>query len=287
MIKFCNSCDKGGDIELHFTNKCDNKCVYCTAQQTNVENSNGVPNADSILKSLNTIKDPIQVAILGGEPCLYINELYDVVKRIKTETNKPVFISSSIPITCYNNKELFFKILDEVDNFNLSAQHYDNEIADKLRGTTSTYNRWEFYKEMSRYSDKISVSFNIVKGFLDNKESICRCIREFASIGYKKFQLNEIAHNDKFYIGFDKVFGVRLKSAYSYGCMSTLDNNLLGINNVEVILRRACFLATNMVNVTASDTLKAFVKIFRPAPNTYSISGNGKFNKMRFKSIKD
>jgi len=76
-----NSCDDiYTSLDVRFTKKCDNNCSFCIEKEG--LSSLGKTNVDELITSTKNsgIKD---ILILGGEPFLYPNDLYNYVIGIR------------------------------------------------------------------------------------------------------------------------------------------------------------------------------------------------------------
>ena len=82
-----NCCDGiYNSYDVHFTKFCDNKCAFCVDRDSPVING-GRPDwkvmADAIINNQEGFDD---VLILGGEPLLFLDEVYNFVKALKENT---------------------------------------------------------------------------------------------------------------------------------------------------------------------------------------------------------
>ena len=220
----CNCCDGiYNSFDVHFTSLCDNNCRHCIDKCYNGLNI-PKPNVDTIVKTIVDHSEGLDdVLFLGGEPCLYLDELIDCVKQLKEKTNLKLFVTTSVPKICYDDKEKFFKLLDLLDGLNISAQHYKEEIADEIRNVgKSKYDRQSFYNSLP-HKEKIRINLNIVKPYLYTKEDIVNCLNHYDKMGFNSIKLSEIQHGKDVFVSFEKVFGIKLGSAYSHGCQTYLD----------------------------------------------------------------
>lgn len=273
MKLFCNCCDGiYNSLDVHFTSSCDNKCKHCV---DSVYHGLGLikPDINKIFDTIVSTKGVDDVLFLGGEPLLFLEDLLKLVKRLKAETGLKVFATTSMPKVCYDKYEIFLDLLDYLDGLNISAQHNDEEIADKIRGTKSLYDRQSFYKGIPEtLKKKIRINLNIVKPYLYTKEGIEECLRYYDSLGFGSIKLSEIQHGTEHYISFADIFGIRLKSAYTNGCQRYLDTGeiLPGIKT-PILLKRSCFLCESSLKASISDGLKMLCKFFIKPKNIYGI----------------
>lgn len=269
MMLFAKNCCDGAykSYDVHFTKMCDNKCAFCV-DKGSIEINKGKPDwrkiADSIIANQEGFDD---VLILGGEPCLFLDELISLVDKLKEETNLKVYVTSSVPKTCFDDRYSFGYLLHKVDGFNISAQHYQEDIADKIRGTKSQYDRQAFYRSMI-YKEKVRINLNIVRGYLDTKEELINCFKHYDAMGFNSIKLSEIQHSTKDYISFEEIFGVKFPSPYSGGCQSWVDTEqVFGEKlNTPILLKRSCFICESSLKASFMDGVKVMTKILNRKP---------------------
>lgn len=268
----CNCCDGiYSSFDVHFTSACDNKCAHCIDRRFD---GLGLTKPD-VSAIVETITDNSQglddVLFLGGEPCLYLNELLDCVRQIKARTNLKVFVTTSVPKICHDQQETFYALIDELDGINLSVQHHNEIVADQIRRTTSAYDRQAFYRGLPN-KEKIRVNLNVVKPYLSTKEELSSCIQHYDSMGFSSIKLSEIQHGKDVYVSFADVFGFDMPSAYSHGCQTYIDiAKILPGVSTPLLLKRSCFLCEESLNASLVDGLKMMVKMFLPSRNKYGV----------------
>lgn len=264
LLKYnVNTCDQiASEVMVHFTKYCENKCRFCI-DATNKGIKLQKPDVESIFNTINSIKDKItDVTISGGEPCLYLEELYDLVKRIKEKTNLNVGIMSSLPTTCWVKRDLFFTILDMIDNFSFSPQHYNEEIADKIRGCKSKYNHQELYRIMP-HKEKMCVNINLIKGLLEEKDDVLSCIKHYNDLGYKNIRLAELFEKEDMFVPVENIFDVKLNPPFACGCRTQIDaKKWIPSFNGKLTLKRACFMVNKKRHATLRDLLKIVTRNF-------------------------
>ena len=269
----CNCCDGiYNSFDVHFTSLCDNNCRHCIDKCYNGLNI-PKPNVDAIVKTIVDNSEGLDdVLFLGGEPCLYLDELIDCVKQLKEKTKLKLFVTTSVPKVCYDNKEKFFKLLDLLDGLNISAQHYKEDIADEIRNVgKSKYDRQAFYNSLP-HKEKIRINLNIVKPYLYTKEDLINCLNHYDKMGFNSIKLSEIQHGKDVFVSFEKVFGIKLGSAYSHGCQTYLDmDKIIKGFKTPVLLKRSCFMCEDTLKASFSDGLKVFSKCFIKPKNKYGV----------------
>ncbi len=270
-----NCCDGlYNSFDVHFTSACDNKCSHCIDLKYNGFGINK-PNVNEIVKTIiNNQNGYDDVLFLGGEPCLYLNELLDCVKQLKSKTNLKIFVTTAVPKICFDEYESFKELLECIDGINLSVQHYDETIADDIRKTTSKYDRQNFYKELP-YKDKIRINLNIVKPYLYTKEDIMNCLLHYDELGFNSIKISEIQHGSNYFVSFEKTFNINLNSPYYSGCQKYLDvKNIKELKNIKtpILLKRSCFMCEETLKASFMDGIKVLYKYFnRSVDNKYGV----------------
>jgi len=268
----CNCCDGiYNSLDIHFTSACDNNCSHCVDKcynGLNISKPNVKAIVDTILQNQEGIDD---VLFLGGEPCLYLDELVDCVSQIKQKTALKVFVTTSVPKICKTRYSKFLELLDLLDGINLSVQHYKEDIADKIRNTISKYDRQTFYSSLPQ-KDKIRINLNIVKPYLYTKDDISACLKYYNTMGFNSIKLSEIQHGKDVFVSFEKVFGIPLGSPYSYGCQTYLNmDEILEGFKTPVLLKRSCFMCEDTLNASLEDGIKIFGNLFKSSKNKYGV----------------
>ena len=273
---FKNNCCDGiyNSIDVHFTSACDNACKHCVDMRFSglgISRPEPFKIARSVIFNSEGVDD---VLFLGGEPCLYLQELIVCIDYIKTVTDLKVFVTTSVPKTCYDNRGLFTELLSMVDGINLSVQHNDETIADDIRNVgSSKYDRQALYESLP-FKDKIRINLNLVKPHLHTKSQIMECLHHYDDMGFGSIKISEIQHGSEFYTSFCDVFELNLGSPYWSGCQTYI--SLDGINT-PILLKRSCFLCEETLAASAMDAIKVISKVFVRPTNKYCVVyGNGK-----------
>lgn len=261
MIKYnVNTCDQiCSELQVHFTKSCPNKCPFCIdATNRGLENKTPIPHIGAIYKRILKYKDNIEsVCISGGEPMLYMSDLLALIMLLKENTNLKVYVITAVPENCYKYKNLFKLILERCDGMAISPQHYNEEIADQMRGHKSTFDRQAFYAEMP-YKEKVTMNINMVKPYLCEKDEILKCIEHYNKMGFKDIKLVELFNMEKMYVSFEETFGVKLKSPFGHGCKTEFDiTPWIPSYEGKFTLKRTCFLVNKLLHANLSDMFKA------------------------------
>lgn len=268
----CNCCDGiYNSFDVHFTSICDNRCLHCI---DNCFEGSGIakPNVDAIVKTIVENKEGLDdVLFLGGEPCLYLDELINCVEQLKEKTSLKLYVTTSVPVVCKSEYDKFVKLIELLDGINLSVQHYKEDIADKIRKTESKYDRQAFYSSLP-HKEKIRINLNIVKPYLYTKNDISECLRHYDEMGFNSIKLSEIQHGKDVFISFEETFGIKLGSPFSDGCQTYLDmNKVLPGFKTSVLLKRSCFMCEETLKASFKDGIKVAYKAFNEPVNKYGV----------------
>ena len=280
---FKNNCCDGiyNSFDVHFTSLCDNKCAHCIDKKYDGLNINK-PDVTKITQSIIYNCDGYDdVLFLGGEPCLFLEELIDCIRIIKRCTSLKCYVTTSVPKICYDRFDLFIQLLQVVDGINLSVQHYKEDIADDIRKTISKFDRQKFYANLP-FKSKIRINLNIVKPYLYKKEDILTCLKHYDDMGFLDIKLSEIQHGKEYFVSFEKIMGIKLNSSYSHGCQTLIDmKQFIPDYKGKLLLKRSCFLCEETLKASAMDGVKAAYRLIAPKPkNKYAVVyENGVINK--------
>ncbi len=276
-----NCCDGiYNSLDVHFTSACDNKCAHCIDLKYDGLGVNK-PDVESIINTITNNSDGIDdVLFLGGEPCLYLPELIHCIKEIKRMTSLKIYVTTSVPKTCYDNQELFCELISLLDGINLSVQHHVEDIADQIRNTESKYDRQAFYKNLPM-KEKIRINLNIVKPYLYSYIGISHCLMHYDAMGFNSIKLSEIQHGKDCFVSFEDVFGIKLKPAYTYGCQTYLKmGEILPGFKTPILLKRSCFMCEETLEASLIDGAKALYKLVIKPKNNYGVVyGDGSLTK--------
>lgn len=244
---------------------------------------NTKPNVDLLVKTIVNMQDDYDdVLFLGGEPCLFLDELIDCIKQLREKTKLKLYVTTSVPKVCYDNKEKFEELIELLDGINLSVQHHNPEIADEIRRTKSLYNRNEFYNSL-KHKEKIRINLNIVKPYLHTKEQLTECLQFWDKMRFNSIKLSEIQHGEEFFVSFEKVFGINYGSPYYHGCQKYIDmSKIIKDFKTPLLLKRSCSLCEDTLKASIKDGIKVLYKALidnKPKNNYCVIYGNGTVSK--------
>ena len=274
-----NTCDHIHDeLMVHLTYSCPNHCEFC------IDKKNGPPKDDqisvrSIYKIIQEMKDKIRsVTISGGEPLMFLEQCLSLVKLIKLNCpNLKVSVITSLPRNV--NIEMLFDLLDLCDSMSISIMSYNMKIRESIFGTPYSHlDNMQLVKSLVPWQEKITLSFNLIKGKFDTDADIYYNLNYFNRMGYTKFRLQELTNHEDLYVSIEDILEKKLSgSPFSDGCLKELDEvyELLGPDfSGKVLVKRACFVVCNKNKATFRDLIKAATRKLRD--NTFGVVyGNG------------
>lgn len=268
----CNCCDGiYNSFDVHFTSACDNRCAHCIDKcfdGLNITKPDVKAITDTIIKNKEGLDD---VLFLGGEPCLYLEELLQCAKILKEKTDLKLFVTTSVPKVCQDKSDLFYELIELLDGINLSTQHYKESVADEIRKTKSLYDRQSFYNSLP-HKEKIRINLNIVKPYLYTKEDITECLKHYDKMGFNSIKLSEIQHGKDVFVSFEKTFNISLGSPFSHGCQTYLDmNKIITGFKTPVLLKRSCFMCEETLKASLTDGIKVVNHMISTPKNKYGV----------------
>ncbi len=270
---FMKNCCDGiyNSFDVHFTSACDNRCEHCIDMKydgTGIKKPDPDAIASTIIKNQNGYDD---VLFLGGEPCLYLDELIYCINKIKARTRLKVFVTTAVPKICHDEEDMFLKLIEITDGINLSVQHHKESVADNIRATKSKYDRQSFYRFLPS-KEKIRINLNIVKPYLYTKKDISDCLRHYDKMFFNSIKLSEIQHGKDHFVSFEDTFGVGYGSPYYEGCQKYIDtDDVIPGMKTPVLLKRSCFLCEETLKASIMDGVKMCYRYFKKPRNRYGV----------------
>lgn len=259
LLKYnSNICDRiNNELMVMITKSCPNSCTFCI-DKFNV-GIKGHPDFESIKERVaEYVYKVSHITISGGEPLLYLDEILDLIKFIKKFwPDKIVTINTSIPFECYLFRDKFIEIIENVNEILLSAQHYDQEIADKIRCSKSKFNRNEFYSELP-HKEKFLISLNVHKPYLYNRDDILKNIDFFYKLGFNNIKLAELFERPDMYVSIKDVLDIKLPRPFAVQCSNKNVNikHLLPDFNGNLTIKTVCFIKSKNLKANFWDFFK-------------------------------
>ena len=260
MIKLnCNTCDgifNKDKLTVRFTKACPHKCPFCIEKTSNLESYN--INLERMINNT-LLLNKKEISISGGEPFICMDNLFTYIKAVKKEDNK-IGVITSLPDSIEKDWDTFTEIMKVIDNLYISLNHYDNEKNNEIYKAFN--NKISLFEKIcSKWPDKINVSLNLIKGYIDNPEDLNKALGFIHKNKVKSMRINEIQHCSELYVNYKEVLpNLKLKSPYSHCCYTDL--NLY--QDMKVQLKRSCFIVEESQKASYSDILKLMIrKIFK------------------------
>ena len=260
-----NVCDRVyNELMVQLTKACPNSCAFCIDKfNTGV---GGYPNFEAIKTTILKYSDKVtNVTISGGEPLLHIFDVLDLVRFIKKYTNLKITINTSIPYECYIYTKTYEEIVNNVDCILLSAQHYKQDIADKIRKSKSKFDRNEFYSKLLN-KDKYIVSLNIHKPYLCTLYDTLQNIDYFYKLGFNNIKLAELSERPEMYVSISEVLGIKLPQPFAVQCSNkNVDiSHLLPTFHGNLTIKTVCFIKSKNLKANFWDLFKTATRnLFR------------------------
>lgn len=123
--------------------------------------------------------------------------------------------------------------------------------------------------------NKIRVNLNLVQGYIDNKIEVLKAIRLLSNVYHvKTIKLNELQNSDK-YVSFENIFlDCELSSPYAHGCQTDITHyfdSLSLMHDIQILLKRSCFLVEPSKTATFSDLVKVVGKRIKNEKHKFGV----------------
>lgn len=115
----------------------------------------------------------------------------------------------------------------------------------------------------------------IVQGYIDNKIEVLKAIRLLSNVYHvKTIKLNELQNSDK-YVSFENIFlDCELSSPYAHGCQTDITHyfdSLSLMHDIQILLKRSCFLVEPSKTATFSDLVKVVGKRIKNEKHKFGV----------------
>ncbi|MEM3362623.1 MAG: radical SAM protein [Candidatus Anstonellaceae archaeon] len=216
-------------LDIHLTNRCNLKCPTCCFGA-----NNKVKIEESVINYIPEIIENAQYAgikevhLLGGEPLLLGNKLYDIAQFIKSSGFKIHIITSG---SIYK-ENLLKKLIKVTDAFFVSVDG-DKDTHNKLRGENIFKNTIQFLKELQNNNIKIRIGTLVSKLNIDVAHKVPDILKNYGINNFsicwmhtsptgQHFAINRnqsnnyFLHIDKYFISWKDWFSFvsKIKSLY-------------------------------------------------------------------------
>lgn len=248
---------KADGLAVRMTAHCDNACDFCIAAEDmlNKKTMNVPKMIEGVRKSGAT-----SLQILGGEPLLFLDNCIEFVDGVRDQI-KYMFFTTSIPYTLVTQWDKFQELMRKTDALTVSIQSTDWKVNNELLNAKKNFNRIEILQKIvSTYGERVTVVLNLMKGGVDSFEKFWKAMDNLHDFGVKRVRVNELQHAPHHYVNFEEISGYDLKSPYAHGCKTKVDM----YDNMDVLVKRSCFLVEKSLMASEDDYLKLQEKIEFP-----------------------
>lgn len=119
------------------------------------------------------------------------------------------------------------------------------------------------------------LSLTLVQGYIDNKIEVLKAIRLLSNVYHvKTIKLNELQNSDK-YVSFENIFpDCELSSPYAHGCQTDITHyfdSLSLMHDIQILLKRSCFLVEPSKTATFSDLVKVVGKRIKNEKHKFGV----------------
>jgi organic radical activating enzyme len=155
----CNSCDGIYEsLDIRFTKACDNNCSFCI-EKFGIK-SLGKTDVAALAKSVFD-SDFKNILIVGGEPLLDLQKLYQFVHLVRSYTKvKKIYVTTSLPISIDINldtKSLLIDIIKLIDGLKcITSNIMISRINNVVLHASSKHDRLETLFMLTHINPEIS-----------------------------------------------------------------------------------------------------------------------------------
>jgi len=244
-------------LSVRMTAHCDNACDFCIAY-TDMQNIRPM----NIPKMIEQVKatGARSMQILGGEPLLFLDNCLEFVKGVEEQIDY-MFFTTSLPYTIITQRDKFDELMQRTNSISISIQSTDSDTNNELLRAKKKFDRIALLEEIvQQYPDKVTVILNLMKGGVDSKEKLWEALDDLYSFGVKNVRINELQKATNWYVNFEEISEIEMKSPYAHGCKTPM-NFYPGL---KILVKRSCFLVENSLTATVEDVEKLEEKIGNP-----------------------
>lgn len=220
------------------TRKCTTNCRFCEYHAGKSE-----LNLELFKKRYEELSNSCFISTVhftGGEPSLELEKVKEICKIVKGINS---FTKTSMNTNGSRLKNL--EGIDLLDNIALSRHHYTDEKNKEIfQGKICTNEDIKNFKE----KDKLHLSCNLIKGYIDNRAELKRYLDTYGEIGVRDFGLVSLMGINQYskdnYVDFDNISieeienlsKVRYFCQEEKGCLlCKCDNYLYTTSNLQLI----------------------------------------------------
>lgn len=172
------------NLYVKITDGCNATCPFCCNGIVHAASVHPFK-ADKLFDIIHEISDNgiklNRICLTGGEPSLCPKIVLDLLQGI-AESEECAFTQVQLNTNGLTKESIDLMHHPRLDSISLSLHHYDRDKLSELYGRRITFNPLEGIKGMS---NKLNISCNLIKGYIDYPKEIERMIQFADSFGVK------------------------------------------------------------------------------------------------------
>lgn len=172
------------NLYVKITDGCNALCPFCCNGNVHAASSHSF-NTDKLFDIIYEIADRgiklNRISLTGGEPSLCTNTVIDLLHRISASEGC-AFTQVQLNTNGLTKESITLMHHPRLDSISLSLHHYDRDKLEELFGCRITFNPLE---EIRHIANKLNVSCNLIKGYIDSSNEIEKMIQYADSFGVK------------------------------------------------------------------------------------------------------
>lgn len=171
------------NLYVKITDGCNAHCPFCCNGLEH--NQTSYFNADKLFTIIHEIVNNgiklNRISLTGGEPSLYPERVFDLLQRI-SDSDECAFTQVQLNTNGLSRDSRIIMHHPRLDSVSMSLHHYDPEKLSELFGRKIEFNPLEDIRDIS---NKLNVSSNLIKGYIDSPQEIERMIQYANEYGVK------------------------------------------------------------------------------------------------------
>lgn len=196
------------NLYVKITDGCNARCPFCCNDDEHITSSHSF-NADKLFDIIHEISDCDiklnRISLTGGEPSLCPDSLIELLQLISA-SEECAFTQVQLNTNGLTSNSIELMRHPRLDSISLSIHHYDPEKLSELYGRGITFNPLEYIRDIS---NKLNISCNLIKGYIDSPEEIEKMIEYADTFGVKTIGFVSLMHKNRYceerFIDFRKI----------------------------------------------------------------------------------
>lgn len=223
-------------LEVMLLPECNANCSWCVEKKGwhPIKRVDWKSIADAAIDSGKT-----NIILLGGEPTLY-KDLQNIITYLY-ENGKNVYLTTNGSML---TPEYIMSNLKHLKGINISVHHYNVNKNKEITGILLPFNIDLSVDILKIGGTHVRFNCNLIKGYIDSKDEILECIRQFKALGADSIRFAELKFDNENFINLAKVFDYQFglnDEPYTCGC-----NINTVIDGVDINFRQMCGIQTTM-----------------------------------------